>query len=139
MSDMVRLDYVLVCDDVRLEIGHKPSAMGIFTDGVSVPGFPFVFAKLSFLVHALLLTPTETIKIGATFRYKDQPLVVLAKDQEVKIRKTPKTPSGMVLTFQVAPLLLESAGDAVLTITIGSKQFRKKFSVETGPAPKFMD
>jgi hypothetical protein len=138
MTAKVRLDYILVCDDIRLEIGQKPSAMGIFTDGISVPSVPYVFPKLSFLVHALLFTPVERINIGATFQYRDQPPVELAKGQEVKLNTALKMPSGMVLTFQVAPFLVDHAGEAALTVSIGTTKFRKRFSVGVGPAPKFM-
>ena len=46
----LRLHYTIVCEDVRLEINHKLSLMGIFY-AVAVPQFPVTMLKLVVLNH----------------------------------------------------------------------------------------
>jgi hypothetical protein len=43
---MPRELFSIVCDDIRVEIGNKPSFMGIYDEGIFVPEIPFSFAKL---------------------------------------------------------------------------------------------
>jgi hypothetical protein len=43
------LDYAIVCDDVRFEVGDKISLMGVF-DAISVQSFPTVHPRLSVVV-----------------------------------------------------------------------------------------
>jgi uncharacterized protein DUF6941 len=40
------LDYAIVCDDVRFEVGDKISLMGVF-DAINVQSFPTVHPRLS--------------------------------------------------------------------------------------------
>ncbi|HEY6330903.1 MAG TPA: hypothetical protein VI756_16345 [Blastocatellia bacterium] len=48
--DNLRLHYTIVCEDVRLEINHKLSLMGIFY-AVQVPQFPVTMLKVVVLNH----------------------------------------------------------------------------------------
>jgi Family of unknown function (DUF6941) len=132
MKRSMRLDYVLVCDDIRQEVGRKPSAMGIFTDDVLVREFPCHFPKLCFLVHGTILSQIEKIKLSATFKYTDKPPLVLVKEQELK---TSKTPGGFVLKFVVTPLVLEKPGEGELNLNLNSKRYKKKFSVRKADDP----
>jgi hypothetical protein len=49
-TDNLRLHYTIVCEDVRLEINHKLSLMGIFY-AVQVPQFPVTMLKVVVLNH----------------------------------------------------------------------------------------
>jgi hypothetical protein len=46
----LRLHYTIVCEDVRLEINHKLSLMGIFY-AIQVPQFPVTMLKVVVLNH----------------------------------------------------------------------------------------
>ena len=39
--------YVIWCDDVRQELGNKPSFMGVYTGGLVLPGLPAVLPRLT--------------------------------------------------------------------------------------------
>jgi Family of unknown function (DUF6941) len=43
---MPRELFSIVCDDIRIEAGNKPSFMGVYDEGIFVPEIPFSFAKL---------------------------------------------------------------------------------------------
>ncbi|WP_020482525.1 hypothetical protein [Methylomonas sp. MK1] len=42
----------LWCDDIRLEVGNKPSFMGSYLGGVTIPFTPFIFPKLCCYIWA---------------------------------------------------------------------------------------
>ncbi|MBI3654595.1 MAG: hypothetical protein HY231_26490 [Acidobacteria bacterium] len=55
MSELItqphlHLHYTLLCEDVRLEVNHKLSLMGIFY-GIQVPQFPVTLLKMVVLNH----------------------------------------------------------------------------------------
>jgi hypothetical protein len=52
-----RYVHALWCDDIRQEIGNKPSFMGAYIGGLTVPLLPTIMPRLS--VHIWLTTPIE--------------------------------------------------------------------------------
>ncbi|TPQ24916.1 hypothetical protein [Methylomonas koyamae] len=38
--------HAIWCDDIRLEVGNKPSFMGVYIGGMQIPAAPFVLSKL---------------------------------------------------------------------------------------------
>lgn len=54
---MNRYVHALWCDDIRQEIGNKPSFMGVYTGGLVLPSAPIVIPKLC--VFVWLVTPTD--------------------------------------------------------------------------------
>jgi hypothetical protein len=46
----LRLHYTMLCEDVRLEVNHKLSLMGVFY-GIQVPQFPVTLLKMVVLNH----------------------------------------------------------------------------------------
>ena len=49
-SPRLQLHYTLLCEDVRLEVNHKLSLMGVFY-GIQVPQFPVTLLKMVVLNH----------------------------------------------------------------------------------------
>lgn len=49
--------HVIWCDDVRLEIGNKPSFMGVYASGMVVANLPTALERLS--VYFVAYTPLE--------------------------------------------------------------------------------
>lgn len=43
---MLREKFSIICDDIRFEQGNKVSLIGVYTDGILVPRFPYLFPKL---------------------------------------------------------------------------------------------
>ena len=60
-----RYVHALWCDDIRQEIGNKPSFMGVYINGMTVPSPPIMLHKLSVYVWAFTPKdkPFKTISI----------------------------------------------------------------------------
>lgn len=69
-----RFLHVIWCDDVRQEVGNKPSFMGVYTAGINVPALPVMLDRLALYVWAY--TPKER-------PYKDVTLSVQRDDGTV--------------------------------------------------------
>lgn len=136
MSAAIRKDYILVCDDIRQEIGRKPSAIGIYTDNIVVKGFPVVFPKLCFLVHLHKSDAVRKISISCTLRFSDGRKIVLAEKQ---IAGTMSRAGGIVLNFAVGPLRLDAPQRADFLLSVNGKRFRHSFSIEEAPDPKIFE
>lgn len=52
-----RYVHALWCDDIRQEVGNKPSFMGVYVGGITVPSLPTSLPRLSVYVWAM--TPIE--------------------------------------------------------------------------------
>ena len=57
MSIPGRYVHTVWCDDIRLEIGNKPSFMGIFTGGILLPAVPAVLPRLG--VYTWVVSPVD--------------------------------------------------------------------------------
>ena len=57
MSNTRGYVFAVWCDDIRQEIGNKPSFMGVFTGGILLPSVPGVLSRLS--VYLWLVMPIE--------------------------------------------------------------------------------
>ena len=53
-----RYVHTIWCDDIRQEIGNKPSFMGVYTGGLVVAALPVVLPRLS--IFSWIVTPKET-------------------------------------------------------------------------------
>lgn len=52
-----RLVHVIWCDDIRQEVGNKPSFMGVYTAGITVPTLPALLDRLA--LHVWAYTPKD--------------------------------------------------------------------------------
>lgn len=128
MSASVELDYILVCDDIRQEVGKKPSLMGVFTDDILVQGFPATFPKFCFFVHFSLNRKIKEFLLDASFDYPGRKKdISLAKRAKIKVGKG----KGGILSFVLAPLVFEKSGHCTFKLTIGKKKYTRTFSVKS--------
>lgn len=60
-----RYVHVVWCDDIRQEVGNKPSLMGVYTGGLVVPGLPFTLGKLIAMIWVVtpVSQPIQRLKI----------------------------------------------------------------------------
>jgi hypothetical protein len=122
----LQIDYVLVCEDIRLEVGNKPSAIGIFTDDVAPLQFPIQFPKFCFLVHGTVLDKSRRLNVTASFRYAPLPSMTLANEQELRLSTAG---GGFVLNLMISPLLLTEPGQGELLLDFSGRKFRRTFNV----------
>lgn len=57
MSNTQRFAHTIWCDDIRQEVGNKPSFMGVFTGGVLLPSLPAILARLG--VQTWVVSPID--------------------------------------------------------------------------------
>jgi hypothetical protein len=68
---------VTFCDDIREEVGGKLSFMGIYSNDMIVPGFPFVLPKLCIAVNVVssIEAPVEHLQINLCQDGFDSPII----------------------------------------------------------------
>ena len=57
MSDSGRFVHTIWCDDIRQEVGNKPSFMGVFTAGIMFPSLPAALPRLG--VYTWIVAPID--------------------------------------------------------------------------------
>ena len=57
MSTPGRYVHTVWCDDIRQEIGNKPSFMGVFTGGILLPAVPAALSRLG--VYTWIVSPID--------------------------------------------------------------------------------
>lgn len=113
---------MIICDDVRDEVGNKASFMGVYQKDIFVPKIPFIFPKLCFVINYGNITGGDTFSIE---------LIGPQKDKLGNIIKggTPKNIKGYAV-FQIhavfSPLKVEMEGDYILRIMFNNDKKRKK-------------
>ena len=91
MSFTERYVHALWCDDIRHELGNKPSFMGVYTGGLVVSKLPIVLPRLC--VFAWVVAPLDhPIKHLAAKLVRDSGEVLASVDQ----LPGPKTPAEVL-------------------------------------------
>ena len=87
-----RYVHALWCDDIRQEVGNKPSFMGVYTGGILVPSLPTILPRLA--VYIWIKTP-----IGQPF---ESLRIRISRDDEFLLIETPleKLPDQSAVTPQ---------------------------------------
>lgn len=120
---------VIVCDDIRQEVGGKHSLMGVYT-GIVVNSLPSTLFKLSFAIMLEeVKVPINDAKVTITFP-KDESKVV-------DLGKPPTVPKGKDLTINlfVAPVKILAEGVAELRIVFNNDdklEITHKFNINKG-------
>lgn len=73
--------YALWCDDIRQEVGNKPSFMGVYTAGIVFPALPFTIPRLGAWL-SVVSRVDEPLK-SVTFRIRLDDGTILAEMQGV--------------------------------------------------------
>ncbi len=71
---MTRFAYCHFCDDIRLEVGHKITLVGMYSGQLLVPTFPAILPKLC--IVAFCASPIETPLKSLIIRAKMNELVL---------------------------------------------------------------
>ncbi len=139
MSD--RFVHVIWCDDIRQEVGNKPSFMGVYTDGVVVPQLPTVLPRLSvwITVSASLQNPIQQFALRV--ERDDKSVLMQADDITLpvdsnELRSRGRTRQAALLGFTMAPLELP-AGCKYLQVCVDTQDgdfFSAKLWIDVNPA-----
>jgi hypothetical protein len=71
--------FVVWCDDIRQEVGNKPSFMGVYTGALVVPALPAVLPKLC--IWATLVVPASMVL--------DEVSLVIKQDGQAQLLQIP--------------------------------------------------
>ena len=117
--------HALWCDDIRQEVGNKPSFMGVYTSALVVPQLPLTLPKLC--VWLTLSTPQEpplqdvtvTVALTGGAELLHLPLPLPAEPPRTGKAMPPQPMEGqqIMLALELAPLNLPAQASA-LTVTV---------------------
>ncbi len=115
-----RYVHAIWCDDIRQEVGNKPSFMGVYTAGILVKALPIVLPRLG--VYVWVKTPIDrpfqkiNIRIERSdgFRLLDKPAIIHGELQKIE------NPKGSDFTRQVLMAGFLLGG---IEIPVGCKYF----------------
>lgn len=107
-----KLEYAIICDDIRQEVGHKLSYIGIYGLDITVPGLPFTFPQICAAISYRNLKGGDFFTISG----KDPSGRDLGKKEKGAIPKEQKGPVRLVLLAKFVPLKIEKEGDIKLQI-----------------------
>lgn len=103
---------VIVCDDVREELGNKRSLMGIYENAIVLDAFPAAIPRLCFVMKAR--TPADRPFESLTF--------VVRRDDEVIIHAEIKSDQLAVIAGQELPPLpdgtMPDPGEGAIAMTV---------------------
>ena len=70
---------VVWCDDIRQEIGNKPSLMGVYTGGLAVPALPATLPRLAawINVHTPTSRPFQRLTVRIRRNDAEEPIAVI--------------------------------------------------------------
>jgi hypothetical protein len=103
------VEKVIVCEDVRMEIGNKHTILGAIAGDFSIPQFPAAF-KLAAYIDMTAPAITETIEVRWMFSGHQQ---ISALHQF-----TGDPPNHVVIVLPPVVLMASNAGDLALEIRV---------------------
>lgn len=111
MTDKRRWINVVWCDDIRHEVGNKPSLMGVYTSGLVVPAFPAVLPRLGLWIS--VYTPIErpfgkfSLSVKTAIE-RDPPVLQmeLDSDQVAGLSGIPPNPSDPLTYFGASAMFM---------------------------------
>ena len=120
----MKLDALLICDDIRQEVGGKQSLMGLYNDAIifeaNLEGLP-VWPKLMRLGFFIRLSFNENDKIqeGTIFSFSFR-----RGDESVEIAKGPLAVQGPAhsrfvnLSIMANPFVINGPGEMIFTLLL---------------------
>ena len=117
-----KFNFVIICDDIRTEVGNKISMMGVYQKDIFVPKFPFILPKLCFVISYENMKGGDTFLIEFIGPSKDQ----LGKSIKGGIPKNIEGYAGFQIQAVYSPLKVEKEGEYKLTVMINDDEKGKK-------------
>ena len=129
------LEHVLICDDIRQEVGNKLSLIGLYGSGLYLDPetkFPGVMDRLSILMRWKGIQGGEKVYIG--LKYKDE--VLYKPDRPIEVSKPQIESDYSHVCVRLAGFPLKGFGNYVFSIYLNSldKPF-KEASFRVAPRP----
>jgi len=117
------IEHVILCDDIREEIGNKLSFMGVYTIDVNIPSEPFVFSQFCMAIFCKNLRGGDTFTIGL----KSPTGKAVGKQMNGSIAPTGgRKALPLTILSRFESFRVEKAGDFELEITFNGDETSKK-------------
>lgn len=126
----MKLEALLICDDIRQEVGGKQSLMGLYSDAIifeatpeGLPAWPKLM-KLSFFIR-LSFNADDEIQQGTTFSFSFK-----RGDEAVEIARGPITIPGPAhsryasLSIMANPFVINGPGEMTFSLLLLDTQGR---------------
>lgn len=129
-----KLNYTIICDDIRQEIGNKLSFIGVYQDNIFVPNLPFTFPKLCFSIHYSNVNGGASIDV----LLKNPSGNELSKISEFALPDEMKSKSKLMMTAAFSPLKIEEEGEysLVAIYSHGEKKYEERVKINISLPPK---
>lgn len=93
-----RYAHTIWCDDIRQEVGNKPSFMGVYTGGIVLPGLPTVLPRLSLWI--VVSSPIENPIKNLSVRVERDDGTALLEVPDVDTSRVQSLPPDATKTVQ---------------------------------------
>ena len=114
-----RPTFCIVCDDVRMEVGNKPSFMGVYISELAVhTPFPVILPKLAFIVY--IISPIDDLPRNVTVRVNGPP-----DGQEIGKIQLPPIPA--ITQFEDGTKYAVQFPFAMVNVPLGGEGFLEIF------------
>jgi len=121
MSERVRFIDLIICDDIRQEVGNKVSLEGIYTDTIVLSNIPFLFPKLCF--YAKFAGCSGQYNLDCLVTLPDGEKRIIAENGKLNVQQGKK----VVLYMAATGLKIDKPGKASITITLSKNKQKKCF------------
>lgn len=144
---MSRYAYCIFCDDIRQEVGHKMSMMGIYLGELHVTAVPVVLPKLSIATfcNTELDNPFNSLAIRVTSdgAILQESTIQQADLQEMQLELAQKSSTedpikliSVGTQFHLLPFVIEKAATLLVTVIAdGTEMVAGKLRIKHNPNP----
>jgi hypothetical protein len=117
-----KLEYAIICDDIREETGNKLSLIGMYQREIFVPKFPFPFPKLCFFLSY------KNVKGGDSFsmQLKSPSGKQLGSTIKGAVPQGIKHTSIFIASAIFSPLVADGAGLYRLLVTFNDDEKNRR-------------
>ena len=120
-----KLNYLIICDDIRQEIGNKQTLVGIYLDHIYVPQFQYKFPKLC--MYLSLEGITKKGKLDIYIKKAGKKKNIYKFENIDLMPPAGKKIKQILLSFVISPFVAEEEGSYLVDM-IFDKNINNKVS-----------
>jgi hypothetical protein len=127
MTTVDRYVHALWCDDIRQELGNKPSFMGVYTGGIVVAELPVVLPRLSIFIWIVTPIDVPFKKLSVQVIRSDDFVLLDMQNVPTQLDDTPLTQDATRRNMIVGCTL------TAVQLPEGCRYLEVKVDTESGP------
>jgi hypothetical protein len=128
-----KLNYLILCDDIRQELGNKITLVGIYGNQIYVPQFPHTFPKLCMQIS--LGGVTKKVKVDIRIRKSGSSKIINKFDDIDLTPPTKINPQQLIISLGIIPFVVNEKGIYVVEIIFDKDRSKiaYKFNIDCFP------